>query len=95
MGSAESEREVTQSCPTLCDSVDYSPAGEASMGFLPGEARILEWVAISFSRRAFQPRDGTRVSCTAGRLPSEPSGAGHMASAENSPNQINRVPTKR
>ena len=30
------------------------------------QARILEWVAISFSRGSFQPRDGTSVSCTAG-----------------------------
>ena len=32
------------------------------------QARILEWVAISFSRGSFQPRDGTWVSCTAGRF---------------------------
>ena len=31
------------------------------------QARILEWVAISFSRRSSQPRDRTRVSCIAGR----------------------------
>ena len=36
-----------------------------SMGFF--QARILEWVAISFSRRSFQPRDWTRVSRIAGR----------------------------
>ena len=30
------------------------------------QARILEWVAISFSRGTSQPRDRTRVSCTAG-----------------------------
>ena len=32
------------------------------------QARILEWVAISFSRSSFLPRDWTRVSCTAGRF---------------------------
>ena len=32
------------------------------------QARILEWVAIAFSRGSSQPRDGTRVSCTAGRF---------------------------
>ena len=32
------------------------------------EARILEWVAISFSRGSSQSRDQTWVSCTAGRL---------------------------
>ena len=31
------------------------------------QARVLEWVAISFSRGSSQPRDQTRVSCTAGR----------------------------
>ena len=36
-----------QSCPTLCDSIDGSPPGTAVPGIL--QARILEWVAISFS----------------------------------------------
>ena len=45
---SESEREVTQSCPTLCDPVDCSPPGSSVHGIL--QARILEWVAISFSR---------------------------------------------
>ena len=31
------------------------------------QARILEWVAISFSRGSSQPRDRTQVSCIAGR----------------------------
>ena len=42
------ESEVAQSCPTLCDPVDYSPPGSSVHGIL--QARILEWVAISFSR---------------------------------------------
>ena len=53
---------VAQSCPTLCDPRDCS---------LPGsfvQARILEWVAISFSRGPSQPRDQTWVSHIAGRL---------------------------
>ena len=37
-----------------------------SMGIL--QARILEWIAISFSREYSQPRDRTRVSYIAGRL---------------------------
>ena len=37
-----------------------------SMGIL--QARILKWVAISFSRLSFQPRDWTQVSCIAGRF---------------------------
>ena len=39
--------EVTQSCPTLCDSMDSSPPGFSIHGVF--QARILEWVAISFS----------------------------------------------
>ena len=42
------ESEVAQSCPTLCDPVDCSPPGSSVHGIL--QARILEWVAISFSR---------------------------------------------
>ena len=42
------ESEVAQSCPTLCDPMDCSPPGSSIHGIL--QARILEWVAISFSR---------------------------------------------
>ena len=56
---------VTQSCPTLCDFVDCSPPGSSVHGIL--QARILEWVAISF-KGSFQPREGTQVSSTAGRF---------------------------
>ena len=38
---------VTQSCPTLCDSIDCSPLGSCVHGIL--QARTLEWVAIAFS----------------------------------------------
>ena len=37
-----------QSCPTLCDPIDGSPTGSPIPGIL--QARILEWVAISFSK---------------------------------------------
>ena len=57
--------EVAQSCPTLCYSVDCSLPGSSLHGIL--QARVLEWVAISFSRGSSQPRDWTRVSCIAGR----------------------------
>ena len=57
--------EVAQSCPTLCDPVDCSPPGSSIHGIL--QARILEWVAISFSRGSSQPRDQTQVSHIAGR----------------------------
>ena len=51
--------EVVQSCLTLCDPMDYTVHGIL-------QARILEWVAIPFSRGSSQPRDQTQVSCTAG-----------------------------
>ena len=57
--------EVAQSCLTLCDPVDCSLPGSSVHGIL--QARILEWVAIAFSRGSSQPRDRTRVSCFAGR----------------------------
>ena len=56
--------EVTQSCPTLCDPVDCSLQGASLHGIL--RARVLEWVAISFSRGSSRPRDQTRVSRIAG-----------------------------
>ena len=55
-----------QSCPTLCDLIDGSPLGCSVPGIL--EARILEWVAISFSRGSSQPRNQTQVSSIAGRF---------------------------
>ena len=57
---------VAQSCPTLWDPMDCSPLGFCVHELF--QARILEWVAISFSRGSSQPRDWTRVSCTAGRF---------------------------
>ena len=42
---------VTQSCPTLCDPIDCSPPGPSVYGIL--QARILERVAIFFSRGSF------------------------------------------
>ena len=44
----KSESEVTQSCPALCDPMDCSPPGSSIHGIF--QARILEWVAVSFSR---------------------------------------------
>ena len=61
----KSESEITQSCLTLCDPVDCSPPGSSAHGIL--QARILEWVAISFSKGSSQPRDRTQVSRIAGR----------------------------
>ena len=58
----ESESEVAQSCPTLCHPMDCSLPGFSVHGIL--QARILEWVAIAFSRGSSQPRDQTWVSRT-------------------------------
>ena len=60
-----SESEVTQSCLTLCDPVDCSLPGSSIHGI--HQARILKWVAISFSRGIFPTRNRTLVSHIAGR----------------------------
>ena len=52
---------VTQSCPTLCDPMQYRVHGIL-------QARILEWVATLFSKESSQPRDQTQVSHIAGRF---------------------------
>ena len=57
---------ITQSCPTLCDPMDCSSPGSSVHGIL--QARILEWVAIFFSRGSSRLRDWTWVSHIAGRL---------------------------
>ena len=46
-----------QSCPTLCNLMDYSLPGSSVLGIL--QARILEWVVISFSRGCSRSRDRT------------------------------------
>ena len=52
---------VAQLCLTLCDPMDYTVHGVL-------QARILEWVTVSFFRGSSQPRDPSQVSCTAGRF---------------------------
>ena len=47
----------TQSCLTLCDPMDHSLLGSSVHGIL--QARILEWVAMPFSRGSSQPKDWT------------------------------------
>ena len=49
---------VAQSCPTLCDPMDYTVHRIL-------QARILEWVAFPFSKGSFQPRDQSQVLCAA------------------------------
>ena len=56
---------VAQLCLTLCNPMDCSLPGSSVHGIF--QARVLKWVAISFSRRSSQPRDWTQVSCIVGR----------------------------
>ena len=55
-----------QSCLILCDPMDYCPPGSSVHGIL--QVRILERVAISFSRGSSPPRTQTQVSCTTGEF---------------------------
>ena len=51
----------SQFCPTLCNSMDCSPPGSSVHEIF--QARILKWVAISYSGISSQPRDQTCISC--------------------------------
>ena len=57
----EREREVAQSCPTLCDPMDCSLPSSSVLGIF--QAIVLEWIAISFFKGSSQLRDRTQVSC--------------------------------
>ena len=61
---SESVSEVTQSCSTVCNPMECSLPSSSVHGIF--QARILEWVAISFSKRSSRPRDWIQVSCIAG-----------------------------
>ena len=52
---------LLQSGPTLCDPMECSLPVSSVHGVF--QARILEWVALPYSRGSFQPRDQTHVSC--------------------------------
>ena len=64
---------VTQACLTLCDSMDRSTRGSSVHGIF--QAKILEWVTISFSRRSSLPRDwvGNNPKATLVKLGFHPS----------------------
>ena len=59
---------VLQSCPALCNPMDCSPPGSCVYGI--HQTRILEWVAMPFSRGSSWLRDRTHIcsSCIAGRF---------------------------
>ena len=55
--------QLLQSCPTLCDPMDYRLPGSSVHGIL--QARVLEWwVAMPSSKGSSWPRDRTCISCT-------------------------------
>ena len=60
-GTHEHSRSVAQSCPNLHGPVECSPPGSSVRGIF--QARILEWVAISYSRESSQSRDRTLIPC--------------------------------
>ena len=64
-GFIKKKTEVAQSCWTLWDPMHCSPPGSSVYGLF--QARVLEWVSISFSRGSSQPRDQIWVSRIAGR----------------------------
>ena len=57
---------VNKSCLTLCDPTDCSLPGSSVHGI--SQTKLLEWVAISFSRTSSQSRDRTRISCMGRRI---------------------------
>ena len=64
---------VAQSSLTLCDPMNCSPSGSSVHGIL--QAKILEWVAIPFSKGSSRPRIELRSpALLADSLPSEPTG---------------------
>ena len=68
---------VAQLCPILCEPMDYNIPDSSVCGIL--QARILEWVAISFSKVSSRARDPTWVSCIGRQifLVTEPPGKHH------------------
>ena len=52
---------VAQSCPTLCHPMDCSPPGSSIYGIF--QVRILEWIAIFYSRGSSRPGDWNHISC--------------------------------
>ena len=86
---------VTQSCPTLCDPMGCSPPGSLVHG--NPQARILEWVAISFSRGSSWPRDWTQSPTSPALagwfLPTEAPGkpTSLMAKVIYKPSQVNQI----
>ena len=60
------QAKLLQSSLALCDAMDCSPPGSSVHGI--SQARIMEWVTISFSRGSSGSRDKSQVSCITGRF---------------------------
>ena len=69
----ENENEVAQLCPTLCNPMDCSLPGSSNHGIF--QARVLEWVAISFSIFPTQGSNLGLLHCRQTLLPSKPPGS--------------------
>ena len=54
---------AAQSCLILCSPMDYSPPSSSVHGISSVQARIMEWVAISYPRKSSWPGDQTLVPC--------------------------------
>ena len=62
----ERKKVVSQSCLTLCDPTDCGLPGFSVYGIF--QVRVLEWVAISFSRGSSRPGDQTHISSIGRRI---------------------------
>ena len=71
--SACKHAKLLQSCPTLCDPMDSSPSGSSVHGIL--QARILEWVAISFSNACMHAKPLQSYPTLCNSMDSSPPGS--------------------
>ena len=85
---------ATQSCPTLCNPMDCSPPGSSVHGIL--QAKILEWVAIPFSRDLPDPgvKPGS-PTLWADSLPNEPPGKPSYTNVNDQTVTFVKVPAER
>ena len=72
MGYAAAVAKSLQSCPSLCDPIDGSPPGSSVPGIL--QARILEWVAISFTNACMHAKSPESCPTLCDPMDSSPPG---------------------
>ena len=73
MGLWSAAAKLLHSCLTLCDPIDGSPPGSSDPGIL--QARILEWVAISFSNACMHAKSLQSCLTLCDRMDSSPPGS--------------------